>query len=443
MLPVQVLHRDDARGLAAHDQRRPQRGLRHFALADGRLAELHRAVGCTLVDHQGLPRLHDVAPDAAILGRGIVEARTALDRVREVEPALVAVEDADVEDLGVEQVPQPVADEVAHRLDVDLRREALLEGGDDRQLGGPLVGLAQESLGLVEQAGVLEGNGQARGDGPQQANVRLGEGELVVEVLERDDTRRLAADDQRDPERRERRLALEHQPSSDGGRASRHVLVDEEGLPGVHDVPAEAVGADRRVGEPDAALDRVREVDEAVVLVEDPDVEDLRVEQVAKPIPDELVHRVDLDLCREALLDLVDDRELRRALVGLGQQPLRLGEQPGVLEGDAHGRGHRREQALGRVGVGVLLETLEGQHAEDLVADEDGDAQPGLRCRSGVDGARAGQRLVRAEPERLPGLDDPGREAGAQLEGPGLDPLPLVDLVRERDLLGGGVVRAR
>ena len=60
--------------------------------------------------------------------------------------------------------------------------------------------------------------------------------------------------------------------------------------------------------------------------------------------PDEVVHRLHVELGGEALLDAVDDRQLGRALVGLGQQPLRLVEQPRVLEGDAQARGEGRQQ---------------------------------------------------------------------------------------------------
>ena len=59
--------------------------------------------------------------------------------------------------------------------------------------------------------------------------------------------------------------------------------------------------------------------------------------------------------CGEALLDAVDDRQLGRALVGLGQEPLGLVEQARVLERDAHARGERRDEALVGLGVGVAL----------------------------------------------------------------------------------------
>ena len=86
-------------------------------------------------------------------------------------------------------VAELVADEVVHRLHVELCGEAVLDAVDDRQLGGALVGLGQEPLGLVEQAGVLEGDAEAGGEGVEQPDVRVAEGVLAVEVLERDDGR--------------------------------------------------------------------------------------------------------------------------------------------------------------------------------------------------------------------------------------------------------------
>ena len=43
-----------------------------------------------------------------------------------------------------------------------------------------------------------------------------------------------------------------------------------------------------------------------------------------------------VELAGHALLDAVDQRQLRRALLGFLQQPLRLVEQARVLERDAH-----------------------------------------------------------------------------------------------------------
>ena len=63
----------------------------------------------------------------------------------------VPVEDADVHDLRVEDLLDLVADQVVHRLHVQVLGEALLDAGDDRQLGGALIGLGQQALRLVEE----------------------------------------------------------------------------------------------------------------------------------------------------------------------------------------------------------------------------------------------------------------------------------------------------
>ena len=66
------------------------------------------------------------------------------------------------------------------------------------------------------------------------------------------------------------------------------------------------------------------------------------------PLADELDDRREVELLGEGAADLVDDRQLGGALIGLGEEPLRLVEQPGVLERDAHARGERARAAARR-----------------------------------------------------------------------------------------------
>ena len=71
----------------------------------------------------------------------------------------------------------------------------------------------------------------------------------------------------------------------------------------------------------------------------------------------------------EALLDAVDDRQLGRALVGLGEQPLGLVEQPRVLQGHGQTRRESRQQPDVRLAEGVgAVEILQRNAAEDRVA---------------------------------------------------------------------------
>ena len=80
-----------------------------------------------------------------------------------VTPRLEVV-DADVDDLGVEDLLELVADQLVHRLHVELGGKALLDAVDDGQLGGALVGLREQPARLVEQGRVLERDGHARGE---------------------------------------------------------------------------------------------------------------------------------------------------------------------------------------------------------------------------------------------------------------------------------------
>ena len=114
----------------------------------------------------------------------------------------VDVVDPDVDDLGVEDLVDLVADELVHRPACRAGRQALLDAVDDRQLGGPLVGLGQQALRLVEQAGVLERDAQARGERREQPLVGLAERVSWSRALESDHADRLVAGHDRHAEPR-------------------------------------------------------------------------------------------------------------------------------------------------------------------------------------------------------------------------------------------------
>ena len=311
-----------------------------------------------------------------------------------MEPALLPIEDGDVEHLGVEQLAQPVADEVAHRLDVDPRRQALLDARDDRELRRALVGALEQPLRLVEQAGVLERDAQAGGERREDAHVGVAERALVIQVLEGDDPERLVAHDERHPQAGLRELALHR----DAGLAELlaplgHALVDEQGLARLRDVPPEADERDHLLGEAHASLDEIREPDRVRRAVDDRDVDDLGVEHVAQLVADEVVHRLEIDLRGKPLLDAVDDLELRGSLVRLGEQALGRVDQAGVLERDGKAACKRRQQAHVRVREGLLAIVVgEQQDAPDLTAADHRDEQRRLRQLALDDGRLPGLR---------------------------------------------------
>ena len=83
-----------------------------------------------------------------------------------------------------------------------------------------------------------------------------------------------------------------------------------------------------------------------------------------------------VELPRDRLADVVDGGELGRPLIGFRQEPLRLIEQPGVLEGDRQARAESREQPDVGIGEGVLaIEVLERDDAPRLIADDERHAE--------------------------------------------------------------------
>ena len=125
-----------------------------------------------------------------------------------------------------------------------------------------------------------------------------------------------------------------------------------------------------------AVHDVVRKRQKARLRVEDPDVDRPGREHRPDPLADELDDRLEVELARERLADLVDDRQLARPLVGFGQQPLRFAEQAGVLERHAHAGCEGGEQPLVGLAEGACAETLESDDTDDPVAGRDRGAQP-------------------------------------------------------------------
>src|SRR5262249_49860340 len=150
--------------------------------------------------------------------------------------------------------------------------------------------------GLLEQPRVLEGNAEASGDRRDEPNVAVAERMLLVEVLQRDDAGRPIADDQWNEDLRLRRLPNESDRVPDFSGPGFDIFVHDDRLARCHGDLAEPDHLDRFVWETLATLDRVGEVDQARRWVEDPDVDDLRVEDLLDPVSHQVIHHLDVEV---------------------------------------------------------------------------------------------------------------------------------------------------
>ncbi len=159
---------------------------------------------------------------------------------------------------------------------------------------------------------------------------------LPIDVLERDQSGRPVAHEERDPDRGQRRFPHDRERLADLGGSSRDVVVHNDRLPRLERHLAEADDLDRVRVEANPSFDLISEMDESVGRVEDLDIDDLRVEDLLDPVADEVVHRLHIEPFGEPPLHVVDERELGVALPGLL-------EQPSVLERNAKAPRERRE----------------------------------------------------------------------------------------------------
>ena len=160
------------------------------------------------------------------------------------------------------------------------------------------------------------------------------------------------------------------------------------------------------------------------------DQDNLRVEDVADLLPNELVDRLRVELGCQALLNRVDQRELCIALPRLLKQAVRLVEEARVLESDAHACGERRQEPHVALIIAVLGPILDGDGARHLVAHEDRHPEPRLRVAVStvLDNQYPGlvHLFERSEDKRLPRLNDDGSQSLPQLHGFRADALPLI-----------------
>ena len=117
---------------------------------------------------------------------GDLEPGASFQNIGHLAYVIVEVERRNADCLRIEQLAQALAHQFEYGLLVELVGQAPLHAIDDCQFGRPVLGLLQETLGLVEQAGILEGDAHRRGHGLQQPHLGLAVGVLALMVFEDD-----------------------------------------------------------------------------------------------------------------------------------------------------------------------------------------------------------------------------------------------------------------
>ena len=118
-------------------------------------------------------------------------ARKYGNSIRWVAP----IDERDIDLVGRERLLELVAESLDENGQVELLGDRRTDVVDERQLAVALAG-------LTDEARVVEGHTEARGEGRQKPDVRIAEGMLAIEVLERDDAGHLTAATERDEQRR-------------------------------------------------------------------------------------------------------------------------------------------------------------------------------------------------------------------------------------------------
>ena len=91
-----------------------------------------------------------------------MKSPTVVQLVRERDLVPDAVIQGDVHVPGIEDRGEALADELDDGLEIELLHQRGADLVDHGEFGVPLLGLGEEALRLVEEAGVLERDAHAR-----------------------------------------------------------------------------------------------------------------------------------------------------------------------------------------------------------------------------------------------------------------------------------------
>ena len=350
-----------------------------------------------------LARAQHKTADAGLTAAQVRRRMEALVVVHQVgirEHTALAVEQADTDDVGREDLAQLVAHEVDHGLQIQLGGQPLLDAVDHRQLGVALLGFLQQPLGLVEQARALQGHAHGRGDRRQQAQLGFAVDVFMSKVSDIDEADNVPARHDRRPHLGHRQVRARH-----GDRAGHVASIHRIGRTLLEQ--AQVVRGHRRlvgrdVMQPAVVLVDVGWRDERAGFVEPADEDGIAGEHFAQLVAHQFEDGGQVELGDQPLLDAVDHRQLGIALLGFFQKPLRLVEQPRVLQRHAERGRHRLQQPQLGLAVGALaFVVLRRQQAEHAVAADDGNDDVGQALVGAGPRAHARRDLLRRRAVQL------------------------------------------
>ena len=199
MFAIYILQAEVAIDLCSRPKRNKDQGFRGLRSRHGCHAILSGSLQGVLVDRDRLPSGYQM-PDQCVerLFIVIVDPLSAFEAIHDPVGLAFMVEDIDEYRLRIEHLPDLISDEVIDGLHVELGSKPFLDAIDDGQFRGALFRLLEEALGLVEEAGVLEGDAHGVGDRGEQPDVKISERVLAFEVDEADKAAGLLTDDERD-----------------------------------------------------------------------------------------------------------------------------------------------------------------------------------------------------------------------------------------------------
>ena len=306
--PVDVLERDGATDRVAGDERGEDHRLRVPRRCTATSSPCLRQPALpVLVDDDRLARLDDRARASPLIGT----SRSASSRSPRSSPYGNASSRRRrrratmSHDLGVEDLLDLVADQVVHRLHVELGGEALLDAVDDRQLGRALV--RSRSGGAASRRTAARSRAPRSGSTASVVRSRtsdLAEGVVAVEVLERDPT-----DDAR--RRRSAARAASTWAARPGRRATASLCAVHASTSSMHErlarlengrgmcrVGRSAIGSSGKRSPRSMRVRVARSVSASRVV--DADVDHLGVEDLLDLVADQVVHRLHVELLRRA-----------------------------------------------------------------------------------------------------------------------------------------------